>query len=143
MLETSSTEMTPAHKKAKITLIEQGRTFRDLSNTTGLAQTVISNTLSGRTANRRTRRAITNALGVQLWDDVPVTERLFTFPPGTEIEFPSENAARDGVREFPPGVARRTGIILTFVQPVTIEIEVKPEETQSVKNRKISADSIE
>lgn len=141
MLEASSTEMTAAHKKAKITLIEQGRTFRDLSITTGLAQTVISNTLSGRTANRRTQQAITNALGVQLWDDIQVTERLVTLPPGTEMDFPTSKAARAGAEELSPGVVRRTGKVLTFIQPVTFAVEIQPEKSQSAKNREIAARS--
>ena len=59
------------------------------------------------------------------------------------MDFPTVKAARDEVDELSPGVVKRTGKVLTFIQPVTFALEVEPEETQSAKNRKLSANSHE
>jgi transcriptional regulator with XRE-family HTH domain len=129
------------HKKAKIRLIELGLTFRDLCKATGLKQTTVSNTLSGRTAHFLTRQIITNFCGVELWPGVFVTEREFTIPPGTEFECLSLSDARDKVDELAPGSITRKGRIITFIEPVTFIFKIEPEESQSAKTRKISASS--
>lgn len=51
---------------------EQGITFAQLAAVTGLNRRTIHNIFSGVLASKRSRQAITNAIGVQLWNDVRV-----------------------------------------------------------------------
>ncbi|MGB9473803.1 MAG: hypothetical protein WCE87_01910, partial [Candidatus Udaeobacter sp.] len=112
-----------------------GLTFRDLCTATGLKQTTVSNTLSARTANRRTRQVITNFCGIQLWDDVSVTERYIAVPSGASIEFSELRIAREWSYKLSPNIATRRGRSLTFAKPCTFAVEVK------TQNRRVAAHS--
>jgi len=91
--------MTKARRKAKIWLLQQEKTFADIASMSGFAEATIHNALDGR-GSAKTKQAITNALGIQLWDDVPVTERYITVRPGVSIEFPDVELARDWSNEL-------------------------------------------
>lgn len=114
-----------ACKRAKIHLIERGLTLRDLCSATGLKQTTVSNTLSGRTANYRTRQTITNYCGIQLWDDLPVSERYIRVLPGLSIEFPNVELAREWSNELSGNTAMQRGRTLTFAKACTLAIEIE------------------
>ena len=62
--------MTHARRKAKILPLEQHMTFADLAAKAGLAEATIHNVLNGASSSRKSKQAITNALGQQLLDDV-------------------------------------------------------------------------
>ena len=137
--------MTDAHKKAKKLMIDRGLTFRDMCKATGLKQTTVSNTLSGRTANDLTRQIITNFCGVRLWPNVPVTQRFVTIPAGTEMEYASEKEAREcAAEELAAGIATQKGRIITIVRPATFIKDIsKPDRSAKARNRHTSASSLE
>jgi transcriptional regulator with XRE-family HTH domain len=116
---------------------------REFADLIGISVRTLHNVACGNSKSLVARQRITNALQTVVWAGVEVTERLFTFSPGTEMEFPSAKAALDGVDELPPGVVKWTGKVLTFIQPTTFAIQIQPEETQGAKNRNLSADSSE
>lgn len=118
-----SPNMTDAKRKAKILLLEQNKTFADVAKDAGLALATVHNVLDGRKSSRKSKEAITNALGVQIFEDVPVTEKWFTWLPGEiEIGSPTVADAIASVRQFPKGTVRRRGRVVYVVKPIRISI---------------------
>src|SRR5215469_11921924 len=100
--------MTKARRKAKIWLLQQEKTLADIASMAGFAEATIHNALDGR-ASAKTKQAITNSLGIELWDDVPVTKRFITIPPGVSIEFPEVELAHEWSDILSGGIAMRRG----------------------------------
>ena len=125
-------------------LKQRGLPAKEFADSIGITVRTLHNVACGNSKSLLSRQKIVNALQVdQLWPGVFVTERVFTLPPGTEIEYPSVKAARDGVDELPPGSVNRSGRTLLFIQPVTVAIDISPAKSQRAKNRKMSASSVE
>jgi lambda repressor-like predicted transcriptional regulator len=121
--------MTEARRKARIAMLQRGITFKDLAEQTGYSLATIHNLLSNTASMAKGRQAITNALQVdQLWPGVFVTERVLTFPSGTELEYPSVTAARKSTAELPTRSVNRNGRVVTFIQPLTFVFKIEPEE---------------
>jgi len=130
--------MTKARRKAKIWLLQQEKTFADIASMSGFAEATIHNALDGR-GSAKTKQAITNALGIQLWDDVPVTERYITVRPGVSIEFPDVELARDWSNELSGVTALQRGRTLTFAKPCKLAIQIEtPEATRKAQTAKAS-----
>lgn len=106
--------MTEARRKVKLAMLIKRIEFSDLQKTTGLAKGSIHNLLSDVSKSPRGRQLLTNAIQEQLWPDVPVSERRFTFTSGTEIEFTDEEAAKEFECEI-GGAVRRDGDTIAFV----------------------------
>ena len=137
--------MTEARRKARIAMLQMGITFEDLAKRTGYSLATIHNLLSNAASMAKGRQALTNALGTQLWNHVPVTERCLHVPTswGMQIEFPNKKQALDAVDELGPDLVARRGRTITFIKAVKWVAEIPREKTQSAKNRKISARSTE
>ena len=116
--------MTDARRKVKIWLLQRKKTFADIASISGLAEATIHNALDGR-GSAKSKQAITNAVGIQLWDDVAVTERFIAVQPGVSIEFLEARLAREWSNELSPGTAMQCGQTLTFVKPCTLAIRTE------------------
>lgn len=128
--------MTEARRKTKIILLQQRKTLSQLAKESGLAEATVHNILDGRTNSRKSREAITNALGAELWNDVPISQRRLILPTGTEIEFENESAAEEAEREFGNFVRRefRT-VILTRVVDALIHTRLRRGNRREEMNR--------
>jgi len=124
--------MTEARRKAKIWLLQQKKTFADIASMSGFAKATIHNALDGR-GSAKTKQAITNALGTQLWDDLPVTERCITVRPGVSIEFPDVEMARKWSNEVSGNIAMQCGRTLTSAKPCKLAIRIEPPKAQTNK----------
>jgi len=97
----------------------------------GLSVRTVHNIACGNCTSRTARQKITNLLGLQLWPDVPVTARYFTYRAGTAIEFVnSPRLAKFHEAECGDRV-RREGNTITFLMPVTFAFEVELEGTKA------------
>jgi hypothetical protein len=118
--------MTEAKRKAKILLLEQNKTFADLAREAELALATVHNVLDGRKSSKKSKQAITNALGAEIFDGVSVTERQMIWYPGeVEIESPTIEAAITFAQQFPPGTIRRRGRIVQLVRPMKISLPTR------------------
>ncbi len=95
--------MTESKRRAKIALLQNNMTFADLARASGLALATVHNILDSKTSSRRSRQAITNALGVQIFADVPVTERGFVLRVGTIVHWPWEGETAEFLAEIGEG----------------------------------------
>jgi hypothetical protein len=128
--------MTEARRKTKIWLLQKDKTFADLAPMCRLAEATIHNVLDGY-GSTKSKRAITNALGIQVWHDVPVTERYVTVRPGIAIEFTDVELVREWRNELPSGTAIQRGRTLTFTKACTLAIEIEtPEATRKAQTPK-------
>jgi hypothetical protein len=105
-------------RKIKITMLEKRISIDDLVRATGLRKGSVNNLIRGQADSRAAREKITNFCGVQLWPDIPVTERRVTLPAGLEIEFDTEREAISAEEEF-HGFIRRSGRKLSFIKPTS------------------------
>ncbi len=133
--------MTDARRKARIAMLKKGITFEDLAKQTGYSVATIHNVLSNTASTAKARQAITNALGVQLWDGAPLTARSFVLKPGNSIEL-SDELGRPGYAEkfarlfhrslnfLDPGAVSRTGNVIHFTRPLQLSLEVVNGETR-------------
>ena len=81
----------------------------ELANILGITTGALRNIACNHVTSLRTRQAITNIIGNQIWRGVSVTKRTFILREKTEIEFVDDpDTARDFEREF-PGKTRRRG----------------------------------
>jgi lambda repressor-like predicted transcriptional regulator len=119
--------MTEARRKTKILLLQQKKTFAQLANECGLAEATIHNVLDGQSGSQKSKQAITNALGAEVWDDVPVTKRRLQIPKGTEIQFAEEFTAEQAQREF-INCVKREGRTVIFTGPVVTAVTFDVEE---------------
>ncbi len=94
--------MTEAKRKAKILLLQRNETFDDVAKAAGLALATVHNVLEGKASSRKSRQAITNALGAQVFADVPVTESFLTFDAGTIIRWPNESQTSEFLKVVGP-----------------------------------------
>lgn len=78
--------------------------------------------LSGGRTGRRVKQAIANALSCQVGDVVP-NERLFLIPAGTQIEVLDDDQVGDFRAELGDAVTLKTPRKLTFVRPITVQIQ--------------------
>jgi transcriptional regulator with XRE-family HTH domain len=117
--------MTSAHRTVKILLLQKEMTFSDLAAASGLTQTTIHNTLSGRTGSQKARQAITNALLFQIWPDIQVTRRPIIFGPDVEIDSPTEAEAEATLRSLPEGYAERRGKTVFFLKEFEVYIPLQ------------------
>ncbi len=115
--------MTDARRKVKIALLEQNRTFNHLVAATKLSPSTIHNILDGRTKGRKSKQSVTNALRVQVWPDVPVTERSLTLPTGTEIECETVEQAIEGAHELGSNVTVK-GKSMRFTLPTRVTVSI-------------------
>lgn len=115
--------MTDARRKAKIWLLKQKKTFADLASMAGVVEATIHNALNGR-GSTKAKQSITNAVAVQLWDDIPVTERCISVAPGLSIEFPDVQLARECANEVGRKFAAQRGRTLTFTRRCTLAIQL-------------------
>jgi transcriptional regulator with XRE-family HTH domain len=113
--------MTDAHRQIKIWLLQKKKTFRDLSEATDLTQTTIHNLLSGRTANQKSKQTLTNACGLQLWSDIPVTAKFITMPVGREIECATREEAAKDASEFGDFV-KVVGRYIRWIKPMPAKL---------------------
>jgi hypothetical protein len=132
--------MTKARRKAKIWLLQQEKTFAEIASISGFAEATIHNALDGG-GSAKTKQAITNALGIQLWDDVHVTERYITVQPGVSIEFPDVELARDLSNQLSGRTAIQRGRTLTFDKPCKLAILIetptrKPQTAKALQEEK-------
>lgn len=125
--------MNEFRRKAKIAMLEKDLSFRDVAAIAGLTLGTVHNVLSGLSNSTRAREAITNALGTEIWDDVPVTERRLLIPKGTQIEFADECSAQQAEREFINRVTRdhRT---LAFIRPMTAAFRLEGRSKRAEKS---------
>jgi transcriptional regulator with XRE-family HTH domain len=79
--------MKEVRRRARIAMLQRGLTFLDLERLSGMKRGTIQNILSGFSSSTRARRAITNALGTQIFDDTIPTEARHTFLKDTTVEF--------------------------------------------------------
>src|SRR5207248_912435 len=87
----------------------RGLTMAELANILGITTGALRNIACNHVTSLRTRQAITNIIGNQIWRGASVTKRTFILREGTEIEFVDDpDTARDFEREF-PGKTRRRG----------------------------------
>src|SRR4051812_22509662 len=93
--------MTEERRKAKVAMLEQGVTFAQLEKETGLTRGTIHNVLSGVCSSARTRQALTDALGVQLWRDVKVQTARTTIAEGTVFLRMNREEAEALQKNFP------------------------------------------
>jgi hypothetical protein len=91
-------------------------TFDDLAVATGLTQTTIHNTLSGRTSSDKAKLAITNAFGAEIFEGIKVTTRRITLPAGLEIDLDTEAEAIAAEKEF-AGFIKRKRTKISFIKP--------------------------
>jgi hypothetical protein len=92
--------MTEARRKAKIALLEQRKTFFQVSVEAGLSVATIHNVLDNRSGSLKSKQAITNVIGCQLWDDIPVSGGRISFEAGTIFVFPTLDGAADFADEI-------------------------------------------
>ncbi len=112
--------MTEAKRQAKILLLQQNKTFADLAKDADLALATVHNVLAGHKSSKKSKRAITNALGAQIWPDVPVSERTIIFDHNVEAESPSVEMAIEFAKQFPKGSVKRTGRVVSFIKSFSV-----------------------
>lgn len=81
--------MTNERHLVKIELAKQRRTFRQLAASAGLSEATVDNLLIGRSGTQRSKLAITNALGIQIWPEIAPNEFRLPFQAGSIIRFTS------------------------------------------------------
>jgi hypothetical protein len=89
-----------AEKRLRIALLDKGITIERLANDVGLTTGTIRNIIAGGCCGDATRQRITNALGVQIWPNVPVTERGLNLEAGIIVVFPTPNMANEFAAEI-------------------------------------------
>jgi len=113
--------MTDARRKAKILLLERRMTIADLADKAALAEATIHNALNGTSDSRKSKQAITNALGGEIWEGIVPNERSFTMPIGMEIDCGTlrgaEEIAAQFAAEFGPGRAAAVGTAVRVLEP--------------------------
>ncbi|MBA3351176.1 MAG: hypothetical protein H0U23_01905 [Blastocatellia bacterium] len=114
--------MTQAKRKAKEALRDLSMTFADLAVQADLALSTVHSVLSEETGSRKSKQAITDALGVEIWPGVVPSGGFSILPAGTEIESPDLAMAKKFAAECEaemPGCTRRTGRVVTLLKTVT------------------------
>lgn len=119
--------MTDARRKTKILLLERRMTMADLADRSGLAEATIHNVLNG-ASSRKSKQAITNALGGEIWEGIVPTERPFTLPIGMEIDCGTsggaEKTAAQFATEFGPGRAVAVGTTVRVLKPTPAVLRI-------------------
>jgi transcriptional regulator with XRE-family HTH domain len=124
-------------------LQERGTSIKELADAIGVSVRTIHNISCGSSKSLIARRKISNILRTKIWPDVEVTERVVTFMPGLEIEWPTAAKAREFAQELGSAAVRR-GVTVGFTKPCSVTIEVdKPKRSAKSQNRKISGGSSE
>lgn len=80
--------MTDSRRRAKILLLEQGKTFADLATAAGLSEATVHHVLDDVASSAKSKQAITNALGAQIFDGIMPTEVHHLYRAGVVIAFP-------------------------------------------------------
>lgn len=80
--------MTESRRKTKIILLEQGKTFADLASASGLSEATVHNVLDDKASSVKSKQAITNTLGAQVFDGIVPTEVRHLYREGVVITFP-------------------------------------------------------
>lgn len=113
--------MTESRRKTKILLLQRNITFAHLAKAAGLALATVHNVLDGKASSRKSKQAITNALGVQIFDGVLPTQTQHTIQAGTTIEFVDSPELVAEWRKECPTKLRVRGCCVTFLEdtPVT------------------------
>ncbi len=114
--------MTDAKRKAKILLLQRNDTFDDVAMAADLALATVHNVLDGKASSRKSRQAITNALGAEIWPGMVPMERAFVMPAGTEIDTVGDDAAAQQWLDEFPGRLERRGKILVFTKRTALII---------------------
>jgi hypothetical protein len=109
--------MTESRRKTKIILLQRNMTFAHLAKAAGLAEATIHNVLDGKASSAKSKQAITNALGAEVFEGVRVTARPFTIPAGTKIDWGTEAEAIAAEKEF-AGFIKRRNTTISFIKPV-------------------------
>lgn len=118
--------MTPERRKTKILLLEQGNTFTDLASATGLTEATIHNVLDGVSSSAKSRLAITNALGAQIFDGIFPTEMRHLYRAGVVIAFPGHPELAELWRINFPDRVRVSGEQITFLKNTVLKIRIEP-----------------
>jgi lambda repressor-like predicted transcriptional regulator len=127
--------MTDARRKAKIAMLQKGVTFQDLTTSTGLSKASIHNLLSNASESRKSRQAITNALGIQLWDEIEVTEGSITLPAGMLVRWPSDIEAAEFLKEFAPAVVEVRKNLVEITRDLSLRISFRDAATSTGRRR--------
>lgn len=85
--------MTKAKQKAKAALRKRRMTFGDLARVADLALSTVHAVLNNENSSPKSKRAIVNALGVEIWPGVVPNEARIQLPAGTIFAFPNISEA--------------------------------------------------
>jgi hypothetical protein len=96
-----------------------------LSKAVGVSSRSIHNLACGSSKSHRARQRITNFLGEQVWEDVPVTQRKLFLGPHVEIESPTVEMAIEFANQFPKELIRRKGKTVRFTQLLEVTLDKK------------------
>jgi transcriptional regulator with XRE-family HTH domain len=126
---------------------KRGLSDEELAYLVGRNVRTIRNLKCGNSSSVALRQRITNILRTKIWPDIDVTEKVFVFRPGTNLELSPVSFARGWARMFnrlQPGVAVRQGQTIRFVRPIAVTFEIEPPLPGAAdRNRKISSTSLE
>lgn len=118
--------MTEARRKTKILLLEQGKTFTYLVNASGLSEATVHNVLDDISSSVRSKLAITNALGAQIFDGVLPTEFRHLFRAGVPLVFPGHAELAELFRINFPDRVRVSGEQINFLKNTVFKIRIEP-----------------
>lgn len=104
-----------AKRKAKAALRRLSMTFVDLAERSGLALSTVHAVLCNDASSEKSKQAITNALGVEIWPGLLPNESKYVFPEGCQIELDDPQMARQFADEFTDHV-RLQGRVITFLK---------------------------
>jgi lambda repressor-like predicted transcriptional regulator len=112
--------MTDAKRKTKILLLQQNMTFAQLAKTAGLALATVHNVLDGKASSRKSKQAITNALGASIFEGMEPTETHHVFRKGTTVEFVGSPELAAQWRDECKGKVRVRGCNVTFLDDIPV-----------------------
>jgi hypothetical protein len=117
-------------------MLEKGLTFSDIADAIRRKRGTVHNALSDPSKNTKTRQAITNFIGVQIFPGIAVTEHRFTAPIGMEIIGWSIDEAKKTEAEL-SGFVKRKGGKIRFIKALELvwytpdlSLEISKEERQ-------------